>query len=36
MEKKEYLKIFNNQSDYDSQKDLIMDTPHVVLLDDTQ
>jgi len=36
MDNKRYLKIFNSQSDYDSQKDEVMNTPHVVLLDDTK
>lgn len=36
MDNKHYLKIFNSQSDYDSQKELVMNNPHVVLLDDTK
>ena len=36
MEKKRYLKKFNSQSDYDSQKDSVMNMPHVVLLEDTK
>ena len=35
MEYKRYLNIFNSQSDYESQKDEVMDMPHVVLLEDT-
>lgn len=36
MENKRYLKKFNSQSDYESQKDSVMGVPHVVLLDDTK
>ncbi len=35
MEYKRYLNIFSSQSDYESQKDEVMDMPHVVLLEDT-
>ena len=34
MENKRYLKKFNNQSDYESQKNKVMGMPHVVLLND--
>ena len=36
MENKRYLKIFNSQSDYATQKDEVMGVPHVVLLEDTK
>lgn len=36
MENKRYLKKFNTQSDYESQKGEIMGTPHIVLLEDTK
>ena len=36
MEYKHYLNIFSSQSDYESQKDEVMDMPHVVLLEDTK
>ena len=36
MENKRYLKKFNSQSEYESQKDSVMGMPHVVLLDDTK
>ena len=36
MEKKHFLKKFENQSAYESQKDSVMRMPHVVLLDDTK
>ena len=35
MEYKHYLNIFSSQSDYESQKNEVMDMPHVVLLEDT-
>ena len=36
MENKRFLKTFENQSAYDSQKDEVMGMPHVVLLEDTK
>ena len=36
MENKRFLKKFENQSAYDSQKDEVMGMPHVVLLEDTK
>ena len=36
MEKKHFLKKFENQSAYESQKDSVMGIPHVVLLEDTK
>ena len=36
MENKRYLKIFVNESEYNSQKDEVMAMPHVVLLNDTK
>ena len=36
MSKKRFLKKFNSQSDYESQKNSVMDMPHVVLLTDTK
>ena len=36
MDDKRYLKIFENQSTYESQKDEVMGMPHVVLIDDTK
>ena len=36
MEYKRFLKKFNSQSDYESQKDSVMGMPHVVLFDDTK
>ena len=36
MENKRFLKKFENQSAYDSQKDEMMGMPHVVLLEDTE
>ena len=36
MGNKYYIKKFNSQSDYESQKDSVMATPHVVLLNDTK
>ena len=35
MSKKRYLKIFDTQSVYESQKDSVMGTPHIVLLEGT-
>ena len=36
MENKRFLKVFENQSAYESQKDEVMGMPHVVLLEDTK
>ena len=36
MENKRYLKLFANESEYNSQKDEVMAMPHVVLLEDTK
>jgi hypothetical protein len=36
MEKKHFLKKFENQSAYESQKDSVMGMPHVVLFEDTK
>ena len=36
MEEKRYLKVFNNQEEYEAQKDEVMGVPHVILLEDTK
>jgi hypothetical protein len=36
MEEKSYLEIFINKNDYESQKDSVMEMPHVVLLENTK
>ena len=36
MDNKRFLKVFESQSAYESQKDEVMGMPHVVLLDDTK